>query len=497
MKLFFCGNAYKYECEAVMKIFLPAQSFEFYYEEVPAGNDDFAFLRKRTTRSYELLYVWAKYCGKSALELKRLPRGASDDDCEEELSRLLYRAMHEITGISSQWGVLTGVRPVKRVRKFMEQGLGKDEIISQMRSRYFVSEKKSLLAYETACTQKPFLDELKAKQGRTFGLYISIPFCPTRCAYCSFISQSAQGKAVQKLIPAYIENLCEEIKYTASITESLGIKADTVYFGGGTPTTLSAAQLTRIMNAVRENFDLSAVREYTIEAGRPDTVTAEKLEVIKAAGCTRISVNPQTLNDDVLKTIGRSHTAADFFDSFGLARKMGFDSINTDVIAGLPSDTLESFTHTIDELIKLAPESITVHTLAVKRSAKLNSDSDKIKVLKNPARAMVDLAEEKLLQNGYIPYYLYRQKNMVENLENIGWVKPGYESLYNIYIMEEVQNIIALGAAASTKIILDGDCKRIFNYKYPLDYNANFQLMLERKKQMKQLLQDNLCREKK
>ena len=251
---------------------------------------------------------------------------------------------------------------------------------------------------------------------------------------------------------------------------------------------LTAPQLERVMLAVSESFDLSQVHEYTIEAGRPDTVTAEKLEAMKQGGCTRISINPQTLNDDVLKAIGREHNTQQFYESFKLARAQGFDSINTDVIAGLPTDTLESFKRTIDELIILSPESITVHTLSVKRSARLNGSDDKSEVFKNPAAEMVDYASEKLYAAGYKPYYLYKQKNMVDNLENIGWVKSGYESLYNIYIMEEVQTIIAMGAAGSTKLVdlKNGRMKRVFNYKYPLEYNKHFDIMLERKNEIEE-----------
>ena len=330
------------------------------------------------------------------------------------------------------------------------------------------------------------LDGLK-QRGNTFGLYVSIPFCPTRCSYCSFISQAASGYAVKKLIPPYIENLCDEIRHTAAITEQLGMKPDTVYFGGGTPTTFTAAQLARIMETLAASFDLSGVLEYTVEAGRPDTITEDKLLAIKAHGCTRISINPQTLNDNVLREIGRAHTTEQFYESFELARKTGFDSINTDVIAGLPTDTPESFARTIDGLIALSPGSITVHTLSIKRSARLNSDGGKQEIMKSPAGEMVDRAAERLYESGYHPYYMYRQKNMVENLENIGWVKDGHESLYNIYIMEEVQPIIALGAAASTKLIdrRDGRLVRIFNYKYPLDYNNNFETMLKRKNEIR------------
>lgn len=286
------------------------------------------------------------------------------------------------------------------------------------------------------------------------------------------------------LIPEYTENVCREIEYTAQIVKKLGLKLDTVYFGGGTPTTLSAEQLEKIMQTIAENFDLSYLREYTVEAGRPDTITREKLETIKANGCKRISINPQTLNDGVLEAIGRKHTVKQFEESYQLARSVGFDCINTDIIAGLPTDTVESFKNTIDRLIELSPENITVHTLSIKRAARLNQ-GDKA-VLENPADKMVDYATKRLRESGYQPYYLYRQKNMLENLENIGWAKKGCESLYNIYIMEEVQTIIAMGAGGSTKLVdlKNGRLERVFNYKFPLEYNKHFDLMLEKKNEI-------------
>jgi oxygen-independent coproporphyrinogen-3 oxidase len=442
-----------------------------------------------------LLYVYVSVGGKTCRRSTVLHDPAEadggfnlDDRCETELSRLLYRALEKVTGISSEWGVLTGVRPVKQVNAMIDGGMTKEEIYAKLQNDFLVDRKKCEIAYDTAASQAPFLKRLADGEGKTFGLYVSIPFCPTRCSYCSFISQSASGNGVKKIIPLYIENLCEEIKYTAKITQKAGLKPDTVYFGGGTPTTLSAAQLERIMTAVSEAFDLSEVKEYTVEAGRPDTITADKLAAIKKCGCTRISINPQTLNDDVLKAIGRNHTVEQFYESFSLARSMGFDSVNTDIIAGLPDDSVESFKATVDGLIALSPESITVHTLSIKRSARLNSSDEKREIMKNPAKQMVDYATARLYESGYRPYYLYRQKNMVDNLENIGWVKPGCESLYNIYIMEEVQTIIAVGAAGSTKLrdMKNGRLERVFNYKYPLDYNNNFELMLNRKKEIEE-----------
>ncbi len=488
MQLIYKGNSFKYQTEAVMKLFLPAQRFGFTYlddGDTFDGEGDSALMTLERADNCADISVTVFFGGKTS-EKQMKSEDISDDSCEFLMSKLLYLCMSELTGMTFEWGILTGVRPVKQVHRLMEKGLDREGVFSALREKYLVTENKCSIAYQTAAVQKPILDRLKLTGGKTFGLYVSIPFCPTRCSYCSFISQSAQGAAVKKLIPLYIENLCDEIRTTAEITASLGLKPDTVYFGGGTPTTLSAEQLARIMRTVAESFDMSLVTEYTIEAGRPDTVTAEKLAAIKENGCTRISVNPQTLNNSVLQAIGRSHTAEQFFESFELARKAGFNSINTDIIAGLPTDTPESFRATMDGLIRLSPESITVHTLSIKRSANLNSSDEKQAFMKSPASLMVDHATEQLGKNGYLPYYMYRQKNMVDNLENIGWVKPSHESLYNIYIMEEVQTIIAVGAAASTKLVLpDGNIERIFNFKYPVDYNMRFETVLKRKAEIK------------
>ncbi|MBQ1537976.1 MAG: coproporphyrinogen dehydrogenase HemZ [Ruminococcus sp.] len=493
MRLIYVGNDFKYDTEAVMKLFLPAERFEFSYceslDEAKQHFDGDCAMMVRTVGGEDTeLSVEVQLGGRRQHEVCRFPKDITDDSCKIELSKELYTCMSKLTGISSKWGVLTGVRPVKQVHKLTDAGCGKDEVFAKLRESFLVSEEKSRIAWETAVTQRPLLEETARRGRKSFGLYVSIPFCPTRCSYCSFISMSAQGSAIKKLIPPYIENLCDEIRYTGRIARELGLTADSVYFGGGTPTTLSAAQLTRIMTVLEESFDLSKIREYTIEAGRPDTVTAEKLSAIREKGCTRVSINPQTLNDEVLKTIGRSHSTELFYEAFRTAREAGFDTINTDIIAGLPSDTLESFRATIDGLIELSPENITVHTLSVKRSSNLNMEDGKSEVFDNPASEMVEYANEKLSAAGYRPYYLYRQKNMVDNLENIGWAKPGHESVYNICIMEEVQTILAMGAVGSTKLLdtEDGRLERIFNYKYPQDYNNNFQLMLKRKDRIRE-----------
>lgn len=483
MTLIFSGNDYKYELEGVMKLFIPATLFTHIYSDKIETEDDFVFARQKVCKKTTLLYVICRYKGKIYRKATLLVDNVSIEKVDKELylSRVLYKVMEKATGISPKWGVITGIRPVKRVNAFLNEGKSKEEIYSLMETEYLCSKEKCDIAYETAMTQKEILDRL---DGSTFSLYVSIPFCPTRCSYCSFVSQSIEGCI--KLIPEYLDKLCCEIRYTGEMVRRIGLKLDTVYFGGGTPTTLSAQELDILMKTIDQSFDMSCVREYTVEAGRPDTITEDKLRTVKLNGCTRVSINPQTLNDSVLEIIGRKHTVRQFFDSYELARKIGFYAINTDIIAGLPSDTFESFKSTIDKLIDLSPENITVHTLSIKRAARLNR-GDRT-VLENPADRMVEYATNRLFNNDYKPYYLYRQKNMLENLENIGWAKSGYESLYNIYIMEEVQTILAMGAGGSTKLVdLENHrLERVFNYKFPLEYNKHFDLMIKRKNEIEE-----------
>ena len=482
MTLIFSGNDYKYELEGVMKLFIPASLFTHIYSDRVDTDDDYVFAREKIFGNYTLLYLIGSVNGKKAHKTHIVKQSDSGLDADKELimSRLLYTVMHKLTGKGSQWGVITGIRPVKRVNAMLSDCFDKKQIFSILKEKYLCSDEKCELSYLTALTHKPAIDALNEK---TFSLYVSIPFCPTRCSYCSFVSQSVESS--MKQIPEYLNKLCEEIRYTGELARRIGLKLDTVYFGGGTPTTLTAPQLERLMNVIAESFDTSTVREYTIEAGRPDTITEDKLSVIKENGCNRISINPQTLNNSVLEAIGRRHTAEQFYESFSLARKIGFDTINTDIIAGLPTDTFDSFKYTIDELINLSPENITVHTLSIKRSARINQSGDR-SVLDNPAAKMVEYANSRLLAAGYRPYYLYRQKNMLDNLENIGWAKKGCESLYNIYIMEEIQTILAMGAGGSTKLVdLSGHrLSRVFNYKFPLEYNKHFELMLNKKNEI-------------
>lgn len=477
MTICFKGNSCKYEIEAVMKLFLPLESFEFIFEE-DAPEGDKAVISKEDTDGVSHLTCDVSYGGKQVVKSGET---ADEGCCELILCQLLYNIMSEITGIVPEWGCLTGIRPVKKVNALLDEGHTKSEIFAELKGKYFTSDRKLELAYQTAVTQKKYFDSLDR---RSFSLYISIPFCPSRCSYCSFVSHSIESAGAKKLLPEYVKMLCGEIEQTAHIADELGLHADTIYIGGGTPTSLSADQLEAVMGAVKKSFDISKIREYTVEAGRSDTITAQKLEVIKKNGATRISVNPQTMNDNVLKAIGRRHSAQDVIDAYRLARRLGFDNINMDTIAGLPTDTPDGFRHTIDTLCGLDPESITIHTLTVKRSSALFGQ-DNINV-DSRISDMVNYGQNALGERGYLPYYLYRQKNTVDNLENVGYAKDGFECLYNIYIMEEAQTILAVGAAGSTKLVNPdtGKIERLFNYKFPYEYISRHEKMLEKKQKI-------------
>lgn len=480
MTLIFNGQDFKYEIESVVKLFVPVVHFDFLYDFYGEIDGDYLLSERVISDNSTNLFVKCKI-GENAIELSDCLNCNVENfqgECEIKLCALAFKCLEKLTGKSAGWGTLTGVRPVKRLNKMLDEGFTKNEIFKTLKEKFMVSDPKLEIAYMTAQTQQDIVRQIDDK---AFALYVSIPFCPSRCSYCSFVSQEVEKSL--KLIPQYVFNLCREIEKTGEITRKLGLKLQSVYFGGGTPTSIDASYLEAIMQSISRSFDMSNVLEYTVEAGRADTIDEKKLSVIKKNGADRISINPQTLNNDVLKAIGRKHTAEDFLEKFELARKIGFETINTDLIAGLPTDTVNSFKNTIDGIISLCPENITVHTLSVKRCSNINM-REEYGVLENPAKAMVDYATQRLLEENFHPYYLYRQKNMLDNLENIGWTTQGHESLYNIYIMEEVQTIIAVGAGGSTKLVDNKNSRleRLFNYKLPLEYIKNFDLMLEKKK---------------
>lgn len=411
---------------------------------------------------------------KSETAVKKL----ADDDNELVSAQLLYKLLCDFTGLTQPWGILTGVRPVKLLRRLAEES-NEEQAVKKFEKDFFVSNEKIALSRETEHNERKILELSKPE---SFSLYVGIPFCPSRCSYCSFVMASIER--AEKLIEPYTKLLCEEIKRTAEIANKLGLRLETVYFGGGTPTTLSAEQLDTVLRTVNNSFDMSTCREFTVEAGRPDTIDIAKLFALKENKVDRISINPQTVNDEVLKTIGRKHTAQQFFDAFELARKCGFDNINTDLIAGLPTDTPESFKNSLDSIVRLNAECITVHTLCMKRASRLTTEGVTLDLQQaRDAREMLAYTQNILGQNEYIPYYMYRQSRMVGNLENVGWSKKGFESLYNVYVMDETHTILACGSGGVTKLKRNNPdyLERIFNFKYPYEYIDRFDELIQRK----------------
>ena len=476
MKLCMINHSFQYELEKLIRIFLPFEKIEFSKIEETADNTAVTFLSDTAKAK---LFIFGKEFSK---ELSIEETEDYDKECELKLATALFECFVEAFGYTPSWGILTGVRPAKlysRLSKTM--GKSADDYFKNILK---VSDKKLSLCKETFEGEEKITSLSK---GDSFSLYISIPFCPTRCSYCSFVSHSvAQAK---KLIPQYIELLCAELIETAKIAKELALRLETIYIGGGTPTSLEASDIEKIMKTVADNFNLANLREYTVEAGRPDTITKEKLKVIKEYGATRISINPQTMNDKVLEGIGRKHTAEDTVKAFLLARSQGFDNINMDLIAGLPDDTFESFKETISKILNLNPESVTVHSLSMKRSSNLSKDGILPETeMGKTASMMVDFAREGLSKNGIVPYYMYRQSKTVGNLENVGYSKKGFECLYNVYIMDETHSILACGASAVTKLREPNGSfiDRIFNFKYPYEYINRFDELMARKDGIKQ-----------
>lgn len=484
MTIYFENNSYKYEVEAVMKLFCPLESFEFVFDGEYDDSGDSLLVCVS-----DKLTVSAKLGGKKQTAEAPL---CPESERELALCRMIYTVMSQLTGVSPEWGCLTGIRPVKKVNTLIGEGCDREQVYERLHEKYFISRRKSDLSYLTAVTQSPALQSLDPK---SFSLYVAIPFCPSRCSYCSFVSHSIRSKGAKELIPQYVEMLCKEIEEMGEMLKGKNTFCDTVYIGGGTPTSLSAVQIEKIMKTIEKSIDISRIREYTVEAGRADSITEDKLIAIRDNGATRISINPQTMQDSVLKAIGRQHTAAQFEECYSLARRLGFDNINTDTIAGLPTDTFEGFKDTIDRLIALDPESITVHTLTVKRSAELFKTAESFRtgyLTDDSVSRMVNYAFDRLTDKGFMPYYLYRQKNTVGNLENVGYAKQGKEGLYNIFIMEEAQNILACGASGSTKLIdpETGKITRYFNYKYPYEYISRYEKMMGYKTSLEKFLAD-------
>ena len=478
MELFLSGPAFRYECENLCRLFFPYSpvKVELWEQPLPPSPAEGPWAWTSIEKG-ENAYQYRVIVSDQGRLLER--HGSAPDLQEYAMTNLLYGAFVELTGTHPAWGMLTGIHPVKLLRQYVEE-LGEEAGVRRFLDHCHVTPPKAELARRVLHAQAPAVEALNEND---FSLYVSIPFCPTRCAYCSFVSQDVEH--AKKLMDPYFQLLLVELEKVSQVTRDLGLSPVTVYIGGGTPTTLSAAQLSALCGKIRQVFDLSRCTEFTVEAGRPDTITEEKLLALREADITRISINPQSLSDQVLKNIGRRHTAQDVVEAFQLAQRLGFENINADLIVGLPGDNLESFQKTLRGVIGLGASNVTVHSLALKRSARLNAPGGDLSLhsKSQETAAMMDYSIQQLTQADFEPYYLYRQTRMAGNLENTGWAKPGTVCRYNIYTMDESSSVIACGAGGVSKLKdpYSGRLERIFNFKHPAEYITRNQEILERK----------------
>ncbi|MDY3845382.1 MAG: coproporphyrinogen dehydrogenase HemZ [Eubacteriales bacterium] len=382
----------------------------------------------------------------------------------------LFNAGKSMLGYTPPWGILTGIRPAKTAAKYLSDGLGILQTKRILRDEYFTNPKKAALAVSVASNEAKLLKKLEPN---LCSMYISIPFCPSRCAYCSFVSYTSHK--LLSLIDEYLDVLCSDIESMVRIINETGLKLATIYIGGGTPTVLDNFQLEKLLSIVEKCVDVSSLMEFTLESGRPDTITEEKLKIAKAHGVTRVSVNPQTLSDEILGIIGRKHTCDDFYSAYDIARRSGIRDINVDIIAGLPGDNYHNFSNTVDRITELSPTNITVHTFCVKKASDvLRSNTNIYSPHNDDTAKCVEYSQLKTKLTGYKPYYIYKQKNTVGNLENVGYAREGHEGYYNIFMMEEIHPIFAVGAGSVTKLVhnqgVNEKIHRIFAPKYPYEY---------------------------
>ena len=465
---------YQYDLHALFKAFYPEQEVQVYGEDA---------LDEQDCGSSQVIIHFYERRIEAVFDIdgkKEYTNIYKDDTSVTKIKQKLsvYEDLCDYTGRTLPWGGLTGIRPTKLSMGMLTEGMCDADIIAQMKATYAVSDEKAWLSLDIAKRERRILDSIHYKDG--YSLYIGIPFCPTTCLYCSFTSYPIA--AWRKRIADYLQALFREIDFIAETHREKFL--DTVYIGGGTPTTLEADELDRLLSHIKEKLDFRHVTEFTVEAGRADSITREKLEVLKKHGVTRISVNPQTMRDETLKRIGRQHTVEQVRQAFLLAREVGFDNINMDIILGLPGELEEDVQYTVDEIVKLDPDSFTVHSLAIKRASRLSQwiEENGIDSIKNTDSTM-EIARTGAEKLGMKPYYLYRQKNMSGNFENVGYAREGKYGIYNILIMEEVQTIVALGAGSITKRVYpDGRIERCENVKDVAQYIERIEEMIERKR---------------
>ena len=468
MKLVLNGHDERYVVEQSLMALFPGELPV--YEPICPGDDDWAVVTLAEETEGCRITVELALGGKSASRTLTAPLSGTDFEKEGQrrhaMARCFFLAARDVTGATPPWGMLTGVRPDKPVTWALAEGKSPEEARKMLEEEYFVTPERSALALETGGTA---LRAIRRLSPRDIDIYVGIPFCPTRCVYCSFVSQSVEKSFA--LVPPYVEALAAELRAGGEMVRRAELRVRSFYMGGGTPTTLTAEQMDTVLTAFESSFDLTDCTERTVEAGRPDTITPEKLAVLRSHGVDRVSVNPQTLEDRVLAAIGRRHTAEDIRRAMDLVGRYGFAHVNMDLIAGLPEDTAEGFRRSLDGCLTMGADNITVHTLALKKGSRILTEGLRVPGPETVTE-MLDYAAPVLRGAGYHPYYLYRQKYMSGSFENTGWCRPGAECWYNVDIMSELCSILSFGAGGSTKMVEFGTnhIQRVFNVKYPKEY---------------------------
>lgn len=483
MKLYLKGHAERYPVEQLqMQLFgdRPTQ-----FVETPFSGEDGAVSSLHDGKIYRTATAKITLDGKTATAARRIPLTKADVRLTRRiLQQSYYLAAVQLLPEAPPWGALSGVRPTKLATKVLLEGGREQDADRMLRDVYFVTPERRRLCLDAS---RHTLEAARLLAPDDLSLYIGIPFCPTRCAYCSFVSESVERFG--EFLPPFLDCLIREIEYTGALLKRSGWHIRSLYIGGGTPTTLSTPQMTRLLDAIGTHFDLSRSLEFTVEGGRPDTLDLAKLRAIRAGGATRISINPQTMSDSVLRAIGRRHTAAETVEAFRMAREAGFDDINMDLIAGLPGDTPASFSETVRQVLALEPSNVTVHTLALKKGADLFQRRVTLPTREDVAQ-MLDASGRQFRAAALEPYYLYRQKYMSGSFENVGWCRAGYTGYYNIYMMEELHSILSLGGGGMNKINLPaGALERFHNPKYPQDYIQRIDTVLRQKDEIFALLE--------
>ena len=468
---------FEYDIHSLIRAFYPGMDVPVYQEDEPHPEG----WEKKMVVDYQpdkITLVFQNSDGQILAQREQLVDYEADRKATKNvLKSMMYELLRDYTGQDLPWGNLTGIRPTKIPMALLEQGWKNTEIADYMRKTYYTSNEKTALSIMIANRERHILKDINYEDG--YSLYVGIPFCPSICLYCSF--SSSPLSVWKNKVDTYLDALCKEIEACARIYRNR--KLDTIYMGGGTPTTLEPYQMDRLLTKIEECFDRSYLKEFTVEAGRPDSITREKLEVLRKHGISRISINPQTMNQSTLDIIGRRHTVEQTVEAFHLARELGFDNINMDLIVGLPGEEYEQVEHTMKEVTALDPDSITVHSLAVKRAARLNMFKDQYKEMTfTNNQQIMEMTARYAYQAGHSPYYLYRQKNMAGNFENVGYAKPDSAGIYNILIMEEKQSILALGAGATSKKVSGELIERTENVKDIKNYVERIDEMIERKR---------------